>query len=86
MPEDSVRKTLDMPAATEQTVATELHNVEKTKPKDVPVSNNTAPNDHPEGGMVAWIQVAVGFFIWFNTFGVLYLFGEPIDVPEGHQR
>lgn len=79
MTEDSDKKTSGTPTAPEQHVATELQKVE-TQPEKVTVSTNTAPNDRPEGGRVAWTQVAVGFFIWFNTFGVLYLFGESVNI------
>ncbi len=42
-----------------------------------PPSQLTNPNTHipPNGGLLAWIQVAASFSIFFNTWGVLNTFG-----------
>ncbi|KFZ16889.1 hypothetical protein V501_02022 [Pseudogymnoascus sp. VKM F-4519 (FW-2642)] len=54
--------------------------VEKTVDSDYPLTSPPPPapshnNGQPNGGLWAWLQVAAGFCIFFNTWGVLNTFG-----------
>ena len=54
--------------------------VEKTVDSDDPLTSPPPPapshnNGQPNGGLWAWLQVAAGFCIFFNTWGVLNTFG-----------
>jgi MFS family permease len=54
--------------------------VEKTVDSDGPLTSAPPPapshnNSQPNGGLWAWLQVAGGFCIFFNTWGVLNTFG-----------
>lgn len=54
--------------------------VEKVVDSDAPVTFAPTPapshdNGQPNGGLWAWLQVAAGFCIFFNTWGVLNTFG-----------
>ena len=37
---------------------------------------NMASDEVPDGGFLAWTQVAAGFFIFFNTWGLVNTFGS----------
>lgn len=55
--------------------------VEKTVDSDGPLTSAPPPapshnNSQPNGGLWAWLQVAGGFCIFFNTWGVLNTFGN----------
>ncbi|KAK5651792.1 hypothetical protein OQA88_11659 [Cercophora sp. LCS_1] len=42
---------------------------------DAPLSQVPSAQAPPNGGLMAWVQVAAGFAIFFNTWGVLNTFG-----------
>ena len=45
-----------------------------TSPRDIQTANSS-PSAPPNGGLLAWVQVAASFAIFFNTWGVLNTFG-----------
>ncbi len=48
---------------------------ESDKPPAQPAAPGGPPGPPPNGGMVAWLQVAGGFSLLFNTWGILNTFG-----------
>lgn len=46
-----------------------------SQPLTSPSSINTIAGDPPDGGALAWLQVAGGFFVFMNTWGIINTFG-----------
>lgn len=46
-----------------------------TVPQQTPDAKPAGPSPPPNGGIVAWTQVAGGFMLFFNTWGLLNTFG-----------
>ncbi|KAJ1557436.1 hypothetical protein HK405_016032, partial [Cladochytrium tenue] len=70
---DPWMKVEDDTNAVGQGVADHLDTEDTVKPPAGPPSSQASPP--PDGGLWAWLQVASGFFVTFNTWGVLNTFG-----------
>ncbi|KAL4954125.1 major facilitator superfamily domain-containing protein [Aspergillus filifer] len=69
-PKDS-SPTLVPPQTTDEDMSTREPSTEKPRP----VAGPGGPSPPPNGGLIAWLHVAGGFMLFFNTWGMLNTFG-----------
>lgn len=73
--EDGMKKEQDYNDPDNQSIETEEP---VQRPQDVPIAEapkTAGPGPVPNGGLQAWLHVLGGFFLFFNTWGILNAFG-----------